>query len=58
MAAVPGLVHIMLVIAVVAINLAVAGPVAFASSGRTAQWQRPVPESWKEPPWAGRKRQL
>jgi hypothetical protein len=27
-------------------------------SGRTAQWQLLVPESWKEPPGAGRKRQL
>jgi hypothetical protein len=27
-------------------------------SGRTAQWQLLVPESWKEPPCAGRKRQL
>jgi esterase/lipase len=25
---------------------------------RTAQWQLPVPESWKEPPCAARKRQV
>jgi hypothetical protein len=27
-------------------------------SGRTAQWQLLVPESWNEPPCAGTKRQL
>ncbi len=26
--------------------------------GSTAQWQLLVPESWEEPPCAGRKRQL
>jgi hypothetical protein len=38
--------------------MAVPQQATFARSGRTAQWQRLVPESWKEPPCAGRKRQL